>query len=98
MVGAPHRINAVTSAPSFAVRASWTPNRGYLGWLLDLDRIGSRSGASFGRGLQLGPRAGDGWAKASWNVFVWICDKFNLVTSNDWQAAVDLVGGFAIAD
>ena len=33
---------------SFAARASWTPDWGYLGWLLDLNRIGSRGGAHVG--------------------------------------------------
>ena len=29
---------------SFAALASWTPDRGYLGWLLNPDRLGSRGG------------------------------------------------------
>ena len=34
---------------------------GYLGWLPDVERFGQRGGASFGRGLQLGPRTADEW-------------------------------------
>jgi len=33
---------------SFSAAASRTPNRGYLGWLLELDRFGSRGGRWFG--------------------------------------------------
>ena len=32
---------------SFAARASWTPNRGYWGYLLDLQQIDFRVGAWF---------------------------------------------------
>ena len=39
------RLKALDS--SFAAPASWMPNRGYLDYLLDLERIGSR-------GLRLG--------------------------------------------
>ena len=59
-------------------RASWTPKRGYWEWLRDLDRICSGGGAYVGGRLWLGPRAGDGWAEASWNGFDWVCDKIQM--------------------
>ena len=45
---------------NFAAPVSRSPNRGYLGWLQDLDRIGQRGGAYVGGCLRLGPQAGDG--------------------------------------
>ncbi len=35
----------VSRGASFTALPSWTPDRGYLGWLLDMDRIGSGGGA-----------------------------------------------------
>ena len=49
---------------SFAARASWTPNRGYLGWLPDLDGLGLRGGGVSWRYWLPGPRAGDGLVEA----------------------------------
>ena len=49
---------------SFAAPASWTLDRGYLGWLLDLDRFGQRGGGVCWGCSCLGPRTGDGSAEA----------------------------------
>ena len=57
---------------SFAATASWTPNRGYLGWLLDMDRIEWRGGGICSGCLRLGPRTGDGWVESVKRNFVWI--------------------------
>ena len=53
-----------------AVKASRLPplgrrTGGYLGWLLNPDRLGSRGGAYVGGALRLGPWAGGGWVEAA---------------------------------
>ena len=60
-----------SSGSSIAAPASWTPNRGYLGWLLDLDRIGWRGGGLCSGCLLLGPKLGGNRAEAVASDFVW---------------------------
>ena len=55
---------------SFAAPAWWTPNRGYWGKLLDLDRIGSRGGVYAWGWSCLGPWAGDGWVETKLPFFI----------------------------
>ena len=70
------RVSGTASrGSSFAARASGTPKQGYWGWLLDLDRVGSRGGACFSRCLRFGPRAGNGLLEAVESDFVWVWCK-----------------------
>ena len=52
--------------PRFKLRGSSLVDAelGYWGWLLDLDRFGSRGGGVCSGWSCLGPRTGDGWAEA----------------------------------
>ena len=50
---------------SFAARASWTPNWGYWGWLLDMDRFGSSGGGLGLPGACSSAPDGDGWLEAA---------------------------------
>jgi hypothetical protein len=52
---------------------------GYLGWLLDLDRFGSRGGGVCSGWSCLGPRTGDGWAEAVKRNFVWMGCKVQIL-------------------
>ena len=60
------RVSGTASrGSSFAARASWTPDRGYWGWLLDLDPIGSRGGAFVGGACRSGLGQVRDWWKQS---------------------------------
>ena len=62
---------AASGGSSLSAAASGTANRGYRGWLLDLERIGSRGGAFVGGCLRLGPRAVmERWWR-SWVFHLW---------------------------
>ena len=64
-----------------AVLGTWCLDlgRGLLGMVAELDRIGSRGGARFSRGLRVGPRAGDGSVEAAKSNFVWMGCKVQIL-------------------